>query len=144
MLLFILICHYANAESPEYSLKEIFTSSMWTVRDEKGEIDNRIGRPCYSFTSDTLRISFVGLGQEWEVRKQYYLSSTPDLVFNKSKVGLSDAGPYIVVEDRENRLFIVKVNSFSSERIDYEYDYRIDVKGQVVEYRKADCMLSIR
>lgn len=133
-----------NAEGPEYTLKETLTSSIWAVRNEKGEIDNRIGRPHYSFTSDTLCISFVGLGKEWEVKKQYYLSSAPDQVFNKSKVGMSDAGPYIIVEDRENKLFVIKVNSFSRERIDYEYDYRNDNRGQVIDYHKEDYVLSIQ
>ena len=138
----LLIWHNANTESPEKNLKETLTRSIWAVRDEKGAIDNRVGRPCYSFTSDTLRVSFVGLGQEWEVKKQYYLSRTPDAIFNKSKVGLSNVGPYIIVEDRENKLLVIKVNSFTNERIDYEYDYRSDVNGQIVEYHKTDYVLS--
>lgn len=140
----LLIWHSANTECPEYSLKETLISSIWAARDENGAIDNRIGRPHYSFTCDTLRVSFVGLGQEWEVKKQYYLSCTPDAIFNKSKVGLSNAGPYIIVEDRENKLFVIKVTSFTNERIDYEYDYRIDVNGQIIEYHKKDYVLSIQ
>ena len=77
--------------------------------------------------------------------KQYYLSNTPDTSFNKSKVGVSNEGPYIILEGFvTDKLFAVKVKLFSNTRIDYDYVYVINAQNQITEYHRTNYVLPVQ
>ena len=130
--LFILssICMSASNNSTDF--QTILISRVWARCEKDGNINDGKIKIRFTATHDTLVMILEENGRTQKMTAEYYLSSTPDIIFDKRKIGNKD-GAYVIVNSSQDCI-VLTINSFSDIRIEYTFMSKDQNSGKEFMY----------
>ena len=124
------ISAFVSDETPDFIT--ILTSNVWAPCDRDGKIDDDGITKRFRATYDTLVMLLEENGKTQEMTAEYYLSSTPDTTFYRSKIG-NKQGSYVIINTSGGNV-ILTINSFSENRIEYTFRSNVNNSGKEFIY----------
>ena len=100
ILLYIMIlCFTKNTQAQIKITSDMLINKEWKIQLPEGSTSYPQG--CiYSTTKETTFMISPG-NKRYEYSNDYYLSDTPENIFNSTKIGKSQSGKYLVVNNKK-------------------------------------------